>query len=100
MLLSDNGTGELKEEDPEGVVIPFPGVKSAEEEFAGIRERGTIHGEVICVGGPNKWVPVLIQTAQGVLPFETTKPDVIDEVARQAESKPEPEIPDDDAPAA
>jgi hypothetical protein len=62
MLLDDNGTGELKEQDPEGVVIPFPGAKSAEEEFAGIRERGTIHGEVIRVGGPNKWVPVLIQT--------------------------------------
>jgi hypothetical protein len=39
------------------------------------------------------------ETAQGVLPFETKKPDAIDEVARQAQSKPEPEIPDD-APSA
>ncbi len=37
-------------------------MQSAEEEFVGIRERGTIHGEVIRVGGPNKWVPVLVQT--------------------------------------
>ena len=34
-------------------------------------------------------------TAQGVLPLEMKKPDAIDEVAHQAESKPEPEIPDD-----
>jgi hypothetical protein len=62
MLLDDNGTGELKERDSEAVIIPFPGVKSAEEQFTGIRERGTIDGEVIRVGGPNKWVPVLVQT--------------------------------------
>jgi hypothetical protein len=45
----------------DAVIIPFPGVKSAEETFSAIRERATIDGEVIRVGGPNKWVPVLIQ---------------------------------------
>lgn len=62
MLLADNGTGELKEQGSETVIIPFPGVQTAEEQFSGIRERGTIDGEVIRVGGPNKWVPILIQT--------------------------------------
>lgn len=60
MLRDDNGTGALKE-DTDAVIIPFPGVKSAEEKYAAIRERGTIDGEIIRVGGPHKWVPVLIQ---------------------------------------
>jgi hypothetical protein len=67
MLLDDNGTAELKEHNSDGVIIPFPGMKSAEEQFAGVRERGTIDGEVIRVGGPNKWVPVLIQTEGAAL---------------------------------
>ena len=45
---------------------PRPGlvyfIKSAEEKFSAIRERGTIDGEIIRVGGPNKWVPILVQT--------------------------------------
>jgi hypothetical protein len=61
MLRDDNGTGALKE-STDAIIIPFPGVRSAEEKYAGIRERGTIDGEVIRVGGPHKWVPVLIET--------------------------------------
>jgi hypothetical protein len=58
MLRDDNGSGALKE-GAGAVIIPFPGVKAAEEKFS-IREHGTIDGEVIRVGGPHKWVPVLI----------------------------------------
>ena len=61
MLRDDNGKGALKE-GKDTVIIPFPGVESAEEKFAGIKERGTIDGEVIRVGGPHKWVPVLIES--------------------------------------
>jgi hypothetical protein len=61
MLRDDNGTGALKE-STDAVIIPFPGIKSAEEKFSAIRERGTIDGEIIRVGGPHKWVPILIQT--------------------------------------
>lgn len=61
MLRDDNGTGALKESD-DAIIIPFPGIKSAEEKYAAIRERGTIDGEIIRVGGPHKWVPVLIET--------------------------------------
>jgi hypothetical protein len=35
------------------------------------------------------------ETAQGQLPFEAKKPDAIDEVSHQTQSKPEPEVPDD-----
>ncbi len=62
MLRDDNGTGALKEEVQEAVIIPFPGIQETEEEIAGIRERGTIVGEVQRVGGPHKWVPVLIKS--------------------------------------
>ena len=61
MLMDDNGTGALKE-GTDAIIIPFPGVRSAEEKYAGIRERGTIDGEVLRVGGPHKWVPVLIES--------------------------------------
>jgi hypothetical protein len=60
MLRADNGTGALKE-GKDAIIIPFPGIKSAEEKYAAIRERGTIDGEIIRVGGPHKWVPILIQ---------------------------------------
>lgn len=59
MLREDNGTGALKEGES-AIIIPFPGVKSEEEKYTAIRERGTIDGEIIRVGGPHKWVPVLI----------------------------------------
>lgn len=58
MLRDDNGTGALEESS--AVIIPFPGVKSVEEKYAAIREHGSIDGEIIRVGGPHKWVPVLI----------------------------------------
>jgi len=61
MLMDDNGTGALKEGEG-AVIVPFPGRLNAEEKYSSIRERGTIDGEIIRVGGPHKWVPVLIQT--------------------------------------
>jgi hypothetical protein len=64
MLRDDNGIAELKEAPDtatEAVIIQFPGVQSSEEKFT-IQERGTVDGEIIRVGGPNKWVPVLIET--------------------------------------
>jgi hypothetical protein len=64
MLRDDNGVGALKvapDTATEAVIIQFPGVESAEEKFT-IQERGTIDGEIIRVGGPHRWVPVLIET--------------------------------------
>ena len=60
MLREDNGVGALKEET--AVIIPFPGIETAEEKFSGIKERGTIDGEIIRVGGPHKWVPILVES--------------------------------------
>jgi hypothetical protein len=62
MLRDDNGTGALTEENRDAVIIPFPGIRSAEEKFSAIREPGTIDGEIVRVGGPHKWVPILVQT--------------------------------------
>src|SRR5262249_48003725 len=61
MLRDDNGTAALKEGN-NAIIIPFPGIRNAEEKYAAIRERGTIDGEIIRVGGPHKWVPILITT--------------------------------------
>jgi hypothetical protein len=61
MLRDDNGTGALKE-GTDAIIIPFPGVETAEERYVGIKEHGTIDGEIIRVGGPHKWVPVLIES--------------------------------------
>ena len=52
MLRDDNGTGALKESN-DAIIIPFPGIKSAEEKYAAIKERGTIDGEIIRVGDRN-----------------------------------------------
>lgn len=60
MLRDDNGVGALKERD-DAVIIPFPGRENAEEKYAAIRERGTMAGVIIRVGGPHKWVPILIE---------------------------------------
>jgi rRNA-processing protein FCF1 len=38
-------------------------------------------------------LPLPPESAQGKLPFETQKPDAIDEVAKQAQTTPEPEVP-------
>jgi len=62
MLREDNGTGALKEQAAGAIIIPFPGITQAEEKYSAIRERGTIDGEIVRVGGPHKWVPVLVQT--------------------------------------
>lgn len=65
MLREDNGTGALKEES-DAVIIPFPGRKSDEEKYTSIRQYGAIDGEVLRVGGPHKWVPVLMQAEDGL----------------------------------
>jgi hypothetical protein len=64
MLRDDNGVGALKEAPDtatEAIIIQFPGIQSSEEKFT-IQERGTIDGEIVRVGGLNRWVPILIET--------------------------------------
>ncbi|WP_201159895.1 hypothetical protein [Rhodoplanes elegans] len=65
MLRDDNGVGALKEAS--SLIIPFPGREHQEERFSAIKERGTIDGEVLRVGGPHKWVPVLIESEGGAM---------------------------------
>lgn len=61
MLREDNGVGVLKE-DVDHVIIQFPGREETEEKYSGVKQRGSIDGEVIRVGGPHKWVPIMMES--------------------------------------
>ena len=58
MLHDDGGKATLYEDSAE--VVPFPGVVE-KQEITGIRQQGTLDGELIKVGGPREWVPVMLQ---------------------------------------
>ncbi len=59
LLRADNGVGVLQEKEAE--IIKFPGREETEEQFTAIRQRGSIDGVILRVGGPQKYVPVLLQ---------------------------------------
>jgi len=61
LLREDDGIGVLQEQTG-AEIIRFPGREETEEEFAAIRQYGSIDGEVLRVGGPQKYVPVLLQS--------------------------------------
>jgi hypothetical protein len=60
LLRADNGVGVLQEKNAE--IIRFPGREETEEKFTAIRQRGNIDGEILRIGGPQKFVPVLLQS--------------------------------------
>lgn len=61
LLREDDGIGVLQEQTG-AEIIRFPGREETEEKFAAIRQHGSIDGEVLRVGGPQKYVPVLLQS--------------------------------------
>jgi hypothetical protein len=61
LLRDDNGVGVLQEKTG-AEIIRFPGREETEEKFASIRQHGSIDGEILRVGGPQKYVPVLLQS--------------------------------------
>lgn len=62
MLREDNGTGAVKDSDD--VIIPFPGRENVEEKYVSIRQHGSIDGKVMRIGGPQKWVPIILQSEE------------------------------------
>jgi hypothetical protein len=61
LLREDDGVGVLQEQTG-AEIIRFPGREETEEKFAAIRQYGSIDGEVLRVGGPQKYVPVMLQS--------------------------------------
>jgi hypothetical protein len=61
LLRDDNGVGVLQEKTG-AEIIRFPGREETEEKFAAIRQHGSLDGEVLRVGGPQKYVPVMLQS--------------------------------------
>jgi hypothetical protein len=64
MLREDNGSAVLEEEATGAQIITFPGGNKTEEQFAGVHQRGALDGEIIKVGGPRAWVPIMLQSEE------------------------------------
>lgn len=62
MLRDDNGSAVLEEETTGAEIIAFPGRETEHEQFSGVHQRGALDGEIIKVGGPRPWVPVMLQS--------------------------------------
>lgn len=62
MLVADNGTAVWKAETEQADIIIFPGKEEVEERFNGVKQHGTIDGEVIRVGGQRKLIPILLKS--------------------------------------
>ncbi len=59
LLRDDNAVGVLRE--AAGEIIRFPGREISEEKFESVKQRGTIDGEVIRIGGSRKYVPITLR---------------------------------------
>ena len=64
MLVDDNGSAVWKEERSVADILVFPGKEEVEEQFTGIRQQGSIDGEVIRVGGHQRLIPVMLKANQ------------------------------------
>lgn len=64
MLSSDNSSGTLRSRTGEAeIVIPFPGARRPRSpEFIGVREEGSLEGELIRIGGRDRSVHVTLQS--------------------------------------
>ena len=68
MLRDDNGRAVWNRDvaEPGPVIVPdiivFPGTDDAEQGFEAVRQRGSLDGEVIRVGGSQKLIPVTLQS--------------------------------------
>jgi hypothetical protein len=73
MLAKDNAVGTLI--SPEGAeIIPFPGrTRPKPMQYGPFRERGSIDGVVIRVGGKDETVPVYLQDGERILACETSR---------------------------
>lgn len=73
MLAKDNAVGTLT--SPEGAqIIPFPGrTRPKPVRYGPFRERGSLDGVVIRIGGRDETIPVLLQDGDALLPCQTSR---------------------------
>jgi len=62
LLREDNGMAVLQEKKRGPVILTFPGIQEAVEDFPSVREHGSIDGYVMRVGGMDETVHVLLQS--------------------------------------
>ena len=82
LLREDNAQARLKEEITGAEIIYFPGVQEMEETFTGIRQRGAFDGEVIRVGGIQKWIPIMLRSETTTYSNFFCKPEVAKQLGR------------------
>jgi hypothetical protein len=81
LLRSDNAVGELKARG--AIILPFPGIKEAQEEFEAVYQRGYVDGVITGIRGRDETRHITLQTEKGQLSgFYTTR-----DVAKQLGKK-------------
>jgi hypothetical protein len=74
MLRDDDAVGTLRGKGRGGVVIYFPGRDEAQEEFASIKQYGSIDGVVTWIGGSDQTAHITLETeGQQVSRISTTR---------------------------
>jgi hypothetical protein len=75
MLRDDDAIAVLRDKKKSGVIIRFPGREEAQEEFASVRQYGSIDGIVTWVGGTDETAHITLETeGQQVSRIFTTRP--------------------------
>jgi hypothetical protein len=62
LLRDDDAIGLLQDEKPKGVIIRFPGREEIEEKFPSVRERGSIDGVLVRIGGADETAHITLQS--------------------------------------
>jgi hypothetical protein len=62
MLRDDDAVAVLKDEKKTGIIIRFPGRELVEEEFASVKQYGSIDGIVTWVGGTDETAHITLET--------------------------------------
>lgn len=69
MLREDNANGSLK---GDAVILPFPGRDQTQEQFAAVRQQGSVDGKIVSVTGRDKSAHItLLVEDQSVAGFQT-----------------------------
>lgn len=71
MLREDNANGSLK---GDAVILPFPGKDETQEQFAVVRQQGSVDGKIISVNGRDKTAHIMLMIEdQPVAGFYTNR---------------------------
>lgn len=74
LLRNDNATAVLRDNEPRGIVVRFPGRDTAEEKFASVRQQGSLDGIVTGIRGKDETIHItLLVDGQQVTGCETNR---------------------------